>query len=264
MSLSSRQCVDNWYYNPDKRACIECDEDSKKSPFVQIVTIVSESLTLILTLAFIGLLIIIFAASLLADADAASAKALKSANLLAQHLKTTGVVGPNSKLKVTDKGSVQVVTVTTALVDSSVSIATHLEASAVVNTVTTVTREAPPREEEVKTAVEYWPSSMIQQLASTFKGASVALKSLWAFGQIAGNAGTSQSNQYHSRVEKNTIVTRCLLYPISFRAAFNCNISFPDMFETVLSTFSIFSFDILPGLGMDCWLTKFDYKSKVR
>ena len=40
---------------------------------------------------------------------------------------------------------------------------------------------------------------------------------------------------------------------------FNCVVTFPTSFELVLTALSIFNLDILPALGIDCWLSKFDY-----
>ena len=39
----------------------------------------------------------------------------------------------------------------------------------------------------------------------------------------------------------------------------NCVITFPTFLELVLAALSIFNLDILQELGIDCWLTKFDY-----
>lgn len=40
---------------------------------------------------------------------------------------------------------------------------------------------------------------------------------------------------------------------------FNCFITFPLNFENVLTTVAVLNLDILPALGIQCWLSQFDY-----
>ena len=60
------------------------------------------------------------------------------------------------------------------------------------------------------------------------KKAMVKIKALAAFSQISGNL------------------------------AFNCSVSFPANFQWVIDTLSITNLDLIPSLGMACYLTYFD------
>ena len=53
--------------------------------------------------------------------------------------------------------------------------------------------------------------------------------------------------------------TICVFLRIVLLVGFNCVVTFPTSFELVLTALSIFNLDILPALGIDCWLSKFDY-----
>ena len=53
----------------------------------------------------------------------------------------------------------------------------------------------------------------------------------------------------------------CVFLRIVLLVGFNCVVTFPTSFELVLAALSIFNLDILPALGIDCWLTKFKLHS---
>ena len=45
---------------------------------------------------------------------------------------------------------------------------------------------------------------------------------------------------------------------ISVNIQFNCDIKFPLNYQKMLDTLAIANLDLIPSLGMQCWLNEFD------
>eukprot|EP00614_Pseudopedinella_elastica_P022796 CAMPEP_0172644010 /NCGR_PEP_ID=MMETSP1068-20121228/238987_1 /TAXON_ID=35684 /ORGANISM="Pseudopedinella elastica, Strain CCMP716" /LENGTH=1130 /DNA_ID=CAMNT_0013458191 /DNA_START=782 /DNA_END=4171 /DNA_ORIENTATION=- len=61
--------------------------------------------------------------------------------------------------------------------------------------------------------------------------------------------------------KKSKMKLKCLMSfaQISANIAFNCSINFPPSVETMSNVFSIANIEIVPALGIPCWLKQFDY-----
>jgi hypothetical protein len=50
---------------------------------------------------------------------------------------------------------------------------------------------------------------------------------------------------------------------ISSDISFNCNISFPALFQSLLESLAFFKLDIVPSLGLGCYFSTFDYINRM-
>lgn len=84
-----------------------------------------------------------------------------------------------------------------------------------------------------ETKVTLKPSNLIFQAIANWQAAQVKIKSLLSFSQIAVNI------------------------------SFNCNMSFPPVFENLLANLEIVNVDVFPSLGLSCRFNGFDYCDKM-
>jgi hypothetical protein len=49
---------------------------------------------------------------------------------------------------------------------------------------------------------------------------------------------------------------------VAANIGFNYSLKWPDKFENVMSALSVFSLDMLPSLGLNCYTAGFDYINK--
>jgi hypothetical protein len=84
-----------------------------------------------------------------------------------------------------------------------------------------------------ETKVTLKASNLIFQAIANWQAAQVKIKSLLSFSQIAVNI------------------------------SFNCNMSFPPVFENMLANLEIVNVDIFPSLGLSCRFNGFDYCDKM-
>jgi len=86
---------------------------------------------------------------------------------------------------------------------------------------------------ETTTVTRIKPSTKLGAFVQAAKKAQTKLKALVSFGQITANIG------------------------------FNCNMSFPGMFEQILHGLSFLNLDLVPSLGLHCNFPNFDYVGKM-
>jgi hypothetical protein len=88
---------------------------------------------------------------------------------------------------------------------------------------------------EEKSEVDHQTQLRLFQKESkkVWKSASARVKALVAFMQIVSSTG------------------------------FNCDVTFPPLFEKLLGALGIFNLDVVPALGLQCWFASFDYVNKL-